>query len=69
MRDYGSRKFLVAAASLAVVTIFAAFGLWKLAASASDVALIIGSWAGSDTTILGLYSYANVKEKANGAGN
>jgi len=59
---YRSRKFLIAAASFVVVTIFAGFGLWSLAKDGGDVALIIGSWAASDTTILGLYNYANVKE-------
>lgn len=56
---FRSRKFLIAAASFVVVTIFAAFGLLKLAKDAGDVALIIGSWAGSDTAILGLYNHAN----------
>ncbi len=58
---YRSRKWIIATVSLSVVTIFAAFGLFKLAKDAGDVALIIGAWAGSNTTIIGLYNYANVK--------
>ena len=60
-----SRKWMLAVASFIVVTVFAAFGLYKLAADAGDVALIIASWAASDTTILGLYAAANVTEKKN----
>lgn len=58
-----SRKWVLALSSFIVVTIFAAFGLYELAKDAGDVALIIGSWAASDGTILGLYNHANVKEK------
>jgi hypothetical protein len=46
-----------------VITVFAAFGLYKLAADAGDVALIMGAWTGSDTTILGLYNWANTRDK------
>lgn len=62
---YRSRKWIAAATSFVVVTIFAGFGLLTLAKDAGDAALIIGAWAGSDTTILGLYNYANIKA-ANG---
>lgn len=58
---YRSRKWLLAVASFLVITIFAAFGLLKLAKDAGDAALVLGAWAGSDTTILGLYNYANWK--------
>jgi len=60
---FRSRKWLLAVASLGVVTIFAIFGLVKLAKDAGDAALIIGTWAGSDTTILGLYNYADLKAR------
>jgi hypothetical protein len=60
---YRSRKFLLAVASFVVVTTFAGFGLIHLAADAGDVALVLGAWAGSDATILGMYSHWNVKEK------
>ena len=61
---YRSRKWILATVSLGLVTIFAGFGLFSLAKDAGDAALIMGAWAGSDTTILGLYNYANIK--ANG---
>ncbi|GAH33686.1 unnamed protein product [marine sediment metagenome] len=61
---YRSRKWILATVSLGLATIFAGFGLFALAEDAGDAALIIGAWAGSDTTILGLYNYANIK--ANG---
>lgn len=60
---YKSRKFLLAMVSFAAVSLFAGYGLMRLAASAADVALIIGAWAGSDTAILGFYNYANQKAK------
>ena len=60
---FRSRKFLLAVASFVVVTIFAGFGLCTLASDAGDVALILGAWAGSDTTILGLYNHYDVKDK------
>jgi len=59
---FRSRKWIIALSSLVVVTVFAAFGLVKLAADAGDVALVIGAWAGSDSAILGLYNYANIKD-------
>ncbi len=59
-----------AKASLIIVTVFAAAGLAALAfkgeVTAAGIALIMGAWAGSDTTILGLYSHFNVKEKNGG---
>ena len=58
---YRSRKWLIATISLSIVTIFAGFGMFELASDAGDVALIIGAWAGSNTTIIGLYNYANIK--------
>ena len=58
-----SRKWVIALSSFIVVTVFAGFGLYTLAADAGDVALIIGAWGASDGTILGLYNHANVKEK------
>lgn len=61
-----SRKWVLAVASLTIVTVFASFGLWTLAEDAKDFALIVGVWAGSDTTILGLYGAANVYEKRGG---
>ena len=60
-----SRKWVLAIASLTIVTVFAAFGLYELAKDAGDFALIVGVWVGSDTTILGLYGAANVIEKRN----
>ena len=60
---YRSRKWILATVSLGIVTIFAAFGLLKLAEDGGDFALILGAWAGSDTTILGLYNYANLKAR------
>jgi hypothetical protein len=54
---------VIAASSLVIVTAFAAFGILELAKDAGDVALIMGAWAASDGTILGLYNYANVSEK------
>ena len=62
-KERRSRKWVLAIASLTLVTIFAVFGLLTLAKDAGDFALIIGVWAGSDTTILGLYGAANVMEK------
>lgn len=62
-----SRKWVLAVASFVVVTIFAVFGLLTLAKDAGDFALIVGVWAGSDTTILGLYGAVNVIEKRGGA--
>lgn len=65
---YRSRKWRLAKASLIIVTVFAAIGLLALTfkgeVDASGIALIMGAWAGSDTTILGLYAHYNVKEKA-----
>ena len=58
-----SRKWVLAVASLFVVTIFTAFGLVTIAEDAGGFALIVGVWAGSDTTILGLYGAVNVIEK------
>ena len=60
---YRSRKFILAMASFAAVSLFAGYGLLQLATSAADVALVIGAWAGSDTAILGFYNYANQKAK------
>jgi len=61
---YLSRKWILATVSLGLATIFAGFSLFVLAEDAGDAALVIGAWVGSDTTILGLYNYANIK--ANG---
>ena len=58
-----SRKWILAVASFIVVTAFAVFGLLELATDAKDFALSVGVWAGSDTTILGLYGAVNVIEK------
>lgn len=58
---YRSRKFLLAVSSLAIITVFAAFVLVKVVDDASGAALILGAWAGSDGTILGLYNYVNMK--------
>ena len=58
-----SRKWVLALSSLTIVTAFAVFGLLTLAEDAKDFALIVGVWAGSDTTILGLYGAVNVLEK------
>ena len=60
-----SRKWVLAVASLVIVTAFSVFGLLDLAKDAKDFALIVGVWVGSDTTILGLYGAANVIEKRN----
>lgn len=65
---YRSRKWIIAVASLVTVTVFAAFGLYELAEDAKDVALIIGAWAASDTTIIGIYGAANVVESKNRGG-
>lgn len=59
---YRSRKFIFAAASFLVVSALACFGAIKLAVDAKDIALLIGAWGTVDATILGLYSYANVKD-------
>jgi hypothetical protein len=58
---YRSRKFVLAGSSLLIVTLFAGYSLIALAADGGDAALIMGAWAGSDTTILGLYNYVNMK--------
>ena len=63
-----SRKWVLAVASFVVVTAFAVFGLLELAEDAKDFALIVGVWAGSDTTILGLYGAVNVIVKKNALG-
>lgn len=60
-RKYRSRKFLLAVASFAAVTIMAGYGVFGLASDASGVALVIGSWGTVDGAILGLYNYANLK--------
>jgi len=61
-----SRKWVLALSSLTIVTLFTFFGLLNLAEDAKDFALIVGVWAGSDTTILGLYGAVNVIEKRGG---
>jgi hypothetical protein len=61
---YRSRKWRLAKASLAAVTVFAAYALGFLAKDGGDAALIMGAWATSDGAILGLYAHYNVKEKA-----
>lgn len=61
-----SRKWVLALSSLTIVTLFTLFGLLNLAEDAKDFALIVGVWAGSDTTILGLYGAVNVIEKRGG---
>lgn len=58
---YRSRKWILATVSLGLVTVFAGFSLFHLAKDAGDAALVLGAWAGSDTTILGLYAHYNVK--------
>ena len=66
-KERRSRKWVLAIASLTIVTIFTAFGLLTLVEDATGFALIVGVWAGSDTTILGLYGAANVMEKRGAA--
>jgi hypothetical protein len=63
---YRSRKWIIAVASFVVVTLFAGFGILVLAKDAGDVALIIGAWAASDMTILGIYNVTNVMQNRNG---
>jgi len=67
MRDYGSRKFILAVASFVVVTAFGSWGVFTIADTAADIALIIGAWGTADTAIFGFYNHANVKEKTNGS--
>jgi hypothetical protein len=68
---YRSRKWRIAVGSLVMVSVFAFASLLALAIGgaldASGAALIIGAWAASDTTIIGVYSTANVVEKRNGS--
>lgn len=63
VKDGHSRKWVLAVASFIVATLFSAFGIIHLAKDAGDVALLIGAWAASDATILGLYNYANIEQK------
>lgn len=58
-----SRKWIITCGSLVIVTAFAGFGIFVIAKTATDVALIIGAWAASDTTIIGIYNASNVVEK------
>ena len=65
------RKWRIAIGSLVMVSVFAFSSLLALAIGgdldASGAALIIGAWAASDTTIIGIYNAANVVEKRNGS--
>jgi len=67
---FRSRKWRIAVSSLVVVSTFAFASLVALALGgdldAAGAALIMGAWAASDTTIIGVYSAANVVEKRNG---
>ena len=67
MRDYGSRKFILAVASFIVVTLFGGWGVFTIAETAQDIVIIIGAWGVADTSIFGFYNHANVKEKTNGS--
>ena len=60
---FRSRKWLIAFSSLVIVTCFAAFGIVFETTGAKDVALIIGAWAASDLTIIGIYTTGNVADK------
>jgi hypothetical protein len=63
---YRSRKWILATASLGIVTVLAFMALVSYVLSdsfnAAGCAAIIGAWGGSDTFILGLYSHYNVEE-------
>lgn len=63
---FRSRKWIIAISSLIIVTLFATYGLLALAKDAGDAALIIAAWAGSDTTIIGIYAAVDVIQKRNG---
>jgi hypothetical protein len=60
---FRSRKFLLASAAFVCVTAMAFYGEYKLAKTAGDVALIIGSWGTPTAVILGLYQHFNVKQE------
>ena len=63
----GSRKFILACTELAIVTIFAGYGILEFVESTGGVVAIIGSWAGTGGVILKMYNSANVaSKKANG---
>ena len=62
-----SRKWVIACSSLVIVSAFAGFGILILAKTATDAALLIGAWAASDATIIGIYNASNVVEKRGGA--
>ena len=57
---YRSRKFIIAIASFAAATVMAFYGCWAKAVSASDIAIILGSWGAFDAIILKLYNDANL---------
>ena len=61
-----SRKWMLAVASFAVLTLFVGFALLRFVDDASGAALVIGAWIGGDTTILGGYGIMNVAEKRAG---
>ena len=57
---YRSRKFIVAAFSLVVASVIAAFGAGSLAEDAQDIAIILAAWVITDAAILKLYNDANL---------
>lgn len=62
---YSSRKFVIAGASLVVVSFLAVWGVVVVGKEGGlDVAAIIGAWGVCDAAILKLYNDANLK--ANG---
>ena len=63
---FRSRKWIIAILSFIVVTLFAAFGIVFEADGAKDISLIIGAWAASDLTILGVYTAGNVAQGRSG---
>jgi hypothetical protein len=58
---YRSRKFLIAASELLVVTCMAAWGC-HLSTDAQDVALVIGAWGIIAAAIGKLYNDANLED-------
>lgn len=60
---YGSRKFLIAASSLVVVSFLAVWGVVVIGAEEGglDLAAIIAAWGVCDAAILKLYNDANIK--------
>lgn len=59
---YRSRKFIVAACSLVVVSCLAGWGMLVHATDAAGAALVIGAWGASDAAILKLYNDANIDD-------